>query len=29
MEKYRELGYDKNPYEKAASRAEKNWRKYI
>ena len=29
MEKYRELGYDKNPYEKAASRAEKDWRKYI
>ena len=29
MEKYRELGYDKNPYEKAASRAEKYWRKYI
>lgn len=29
MEKYRELGYGKNPYEKAASKAEKNWRKYI
>ena len=29
MEKYRELGYAKNPYEKAATRAEKNWRKYI
>jgi hypothetical protein len=29
MEKYRELGYDKNPYEKAAHKAERNWRKYI
>jgi len=29
MEQYRKLGYGKNPYEKAASRAEKNWRKYI
>jgi len=30
MEKYqRELGYKKNPYEIAASRAENNWRKYI
>jgi len=29
MEKYRELGYDKNPYEKAAHKAEKNWKKYL
>ena len=29
MEKYRELGYDKNPYERAAHKAERNWRKYI
>ena len=27
-EEYRKLGYAKNPYEKAASRAESNWRKY-
>ena len=29
MEQYRKLGYGKNPYEKAATRAEGNWRKYI
>lgn len=29
MDKYRELGYKKNPYEIAAHKAEKNWRKYI
>ena len=29
MEQYRKLGYAKNPYEKAATRAEGNWRKYI
>jgi|TARA_R110000851_G_scaffold86990_2_gene189358 hypothetical protein len=29
MDKYRELGYKKNPYEIAASKAEKNWKKYI
>jgi hypothetical protein len=29
MKKYRELGYKKNPYEIAASKAEKNWRKYV
>tara|TARA_R110000851_G_scaffold33321_2_gene88628 strand:- start:2577 stop:4055 length:1479 start_codon:yes stop_codon:yes gene_type:complete len=30
MEKYQqELGYKNNPYEKAAHRAERNWRKYI
>jgi hypothetical protein len=28
MEQYRELGYAKNPYEKAASRAESNWKRY-
>jgi len=27
-EKYREDGYDNNPYEKAAFKAEKNWKKY-
>ena len=27
-EQYRKLGYKKNPYEKAAMNAEKNWRKY-
>ena len=29
MKEYRKLGYAKNPYEKAAHRAERNWRKYI
>jgi len=29
MEQYRELGYAKNPYEKAATKAERNWKKYI
>jgi|TARA_R110000737_G_scaffold338563_2_gene359714 hypothetical protein len=29
MEKYRELGYENNPYEIAASKAEDNWKKYI
>ena len=29
MDKYRELGYKKNPYELAASEAEEGWRKYI
>ena len=28
-EEYRKLGYDKNPYEKAAHKAEKNWRECI
>ena len=28
-EKYREQGYDNNPYEKAARSAENKWRKYI
>jgi hypothetical protein len=28
-EEYRKLGYDKNPYEKAAHKAEKTWRRYI
>ncbi len=28
-EKYREKGYANNPYEKAAHKAERNWRKYI
>ena len=28
MDKYRALGYKKNPYEIAATKAEKNWRKY-
>ena len=28
MKEYRKLGYAKNPYEKAATRAEGNWRKY-
>ena len=29
MKEYRKLGYKKNPYEIAAHKAEKNWRKYI
>ncbi len=29
MEKYRKLGYKKNPFEKAATNAEKNWKKYM
>ena len=29
MKEYRKLGYAKNPYEKAAHKAEKNWKKYI
>tara|TARA_R110001583_G_scaffold113252_3_gene263782 strand:+ start:9540 stop:9944 length:405 start_codon:yes stop_codon:yes gene_type:complete len=29
MKEYRKLGYAKNPYEKAATKAEKNWKKYI
>jgi len=29
MKEYRKLGYKKNPYEIAAFKAEKNWRKYI
>ena len=29
FEKYREKGYANNPYEKAAHKAESNWRKYI
>ena len=29
MDKYRELGYKKNPYEIAAHKAESNWRKYL
>ena len=29
MKEYRKLGYAKNPYEKAATKAEANWRKYI
>jgi len=28
-EEYRKLGYAKNPYEKAATRAEGNWKKYL
>tara|TARA_R110000744_G_scaffold165894_2_gene282975 strand:- start:972 stop:1385 length:414 start_codon:yes stop_codon:yes gene_type:complete len=28
MDTYRELGYKKNPYEIAASKAEINWKKY-
>tara|TARA_R110000744_G_scaffold66453_3_gene135880 strand:+ start:929 stop:1333 length:405 start_codon:yes stop_codon:yes gene_type:complete len=28
MKEYRKLGYAKNPYEKAATKAEQNWRKY-
>jgi hypothetical protein len=28
-EEYRKSGYENNPFEKEASRAEKNWRKYI
>jgi len=29
MKEYRKLGYANNPYEKAATKAEKNWKKYI
>ena len=29
MKEYRKLGYAKNPYEKAATKAEGNWKKYI
>ena len=29
MDKYRALGYKKNPYEIAATKAEKNWKKYL
>jgi len=29
FEIYREKGYANNPYEKAAHKAEKNWRKYV
>ena len=28
-EKYRELGYDDNPYEIAARKAEKKWKQYL
>ena len=28
-DKYREKGYANNPYEKAAHKAEKNWKKYL
>ena len=28
-EKYREMGYDNNPYEMAARNAEKKWRDYL
>jgi len=28
-EEYRKKGYAKDPYEKAAMRAEKNWKKYL
>jgi len=29
MDEYRKLGYKKNPYEIAATKAEKNWKKYL
>ena len=29
FEKYREKGYANNPYEKAAHKAERSWRKYL
>tara|TARA_R110002051_G_C8417703_1_gene451228 strand:+ start:139 stop:543 length:405 start_codon:yes stop_codon:yes gene_type:complete len=29
MKEYRKLGYAKNPYEKAATKAEGNWKKYL
>ena len=29
FEKYREKGYANNPYEKAAHKAEQNWKKYL
>ena len=29
MKEYRKLGYKNNPYEKAAKKAEKNWKKYL
>tara|TARA_R110000744_G_scaffold306984_1_gene415206 strand:+ start:478 stop:882 length:405 start_codon:yes stop_codon:yes gene_type:complete len=29
MKEYRKLGYAKNPYEIAATKAEKNWKKYL
>ena len=29
MKEYRKLGYAKNPYEKAAMKAEGNWKKYL
>ena len=29
MKEYRKLGYAKNPYEKAAMKAERNWKKYV
>ncbi len=29
MKEYRKLGYAKNPYEIAAMKAEKNWKKYL
>ena len=29
MKEYRKLGYKNNPYEKAATRAEGNWKKYL
>ena len=28
-EKYREKGYDNNPYEIAARKAEKKWKQYL
>ena len=28
-EEYRKMGYENNPYEKAATIAEKNWREYL
>lgn len=29
MKEYRKLGYAKNPYERAAIKAEGNWKKYV
>ena len=29
MKEYRKLGYKNNPYEKAAKKAEKNWKNYL
>jgi len=28
-DKYREMGYENNPYEKAAHKAEKKWKRYV